>query len=161
MASFLSKILGGSKPEPQLDYEKLIHLDAEDLAEQGIAEAYARVCEGLTQFIELPAEIRELVDNDAPSYIVQCAGTEHVVYSPAIPGSDEQSWGRAAYILFSIVNEQLQNAPVRLYALYGGNDLSGILLSPEIARSAQEGISKPSERPYLPTMEHPYYGQFR
>ena len=159
MRSLLSKILGRSNPEPLLDYEKLIQLDAEDLAEQGIANAYSRLREQLTQYVEQPAEVRELVDNDAPSYRVQCRGAEHVVYSPDVPGSDERSWGRATCILFSIVNEQLLNAPVQFYALYAGNDLCGIFLTPEVARAAQQGMAKPTERPYLPTMEHPYYGQ--
>jgi hypothetical protein len=117
MASFFSRIFRGSKPEPHLDYEKLIQLDADHLAEQGIADAYARVCEQFTQFVERPAEVRQLVDNDAPSYAIRCGGAEHVVYSPAIPGSDDRSWGRATYILFSLVNEQLHKPPVRFYAL--------------------------------------------
>lgn len=158
--SFLSRLLGKGAPSaPALDYDRLIILDAEDLAEQGIREAYERLLPELQKFVPAPAEVEEVLDPDVGSYAVRSGEFDFVLYSPALPGSDEESWGRATYAFFTIVNNQLSGAGVLLYAINGGNDLGGIFLTPEEAESAKRGLSERRDWPYLPRLEQPYYGQ--
>jgi hypothetical protein len=45
-----------------LDYEKLIPLDAEALAEGGIREAYASILPHLIQYVAEPAEVQEIAE---------------------------------------------------------------------------------------------------
>ena len=98
-----------------LDYDKLIFLDAEELAEGGIREAYTSI---------LP-----------------------------------QSLGRAAHALFKIINDQLTNSEYRLFAINGGNDLGGMFLTQSELEDARRSLPRPEDWPYLPTPEHPWYGQ--
>jgi hypothetical protein len=86
-----------------LDYDKLIFLDAEELAEGGIAEAYAAVLPHLKQYVAEPAEVREVADPSAPRYLVRCWGVDYPIYSPELPDEEGQSWGRAAHALFKIM----------------------------------------------------------
>src|ERR1700735_828616 len=94
----------------QLDYNKVLFLDAEDLAEAGIKDAYPPMVPALGQDVSEPAEVEDGVDNDAPSYVIKCAGQEYVIYSPALPEDEGQSWGRAAHAFFRIVNYQMANS---------------------------------------------------
>lgn len=161
MASFLSRFFPRrGQPAPALDYGQLIVLDAEDLAEQGILAAYERLLPRLRQFVPTPAAVEEVVDEGTGRYAVRCQGREYVVYAPELPGSEGQSWGRAAHALFALVNEQLAGAPVLLYAINGGNDLGGLFLTPEQARAAQAALPAKSDWPYLPTLDHPLHGQY-
>lgn len=73
--------------------------------------------------------------------------------------SDGESWGCATHALFSIVNGQTSTSTHRLYALYGGNDLGGMFLTPQEAKAARAVFSDRNEWPYIPTLEHPHYGQ--
>src|SRR5262245_8484569 len=98
-----------------LDYDKWIHLDAEDLAETGIAEAYAGLLPELRKYVPRPSQIEEVIDNDTPVYTVRCGGKEYPIYGPDL--DDGGSWGRAAVAFFIIVNEQLANTPYRFYAI--------------------------------------------
>ena len=158
--AFLSKLLRKSAPAgAPLDYEQLVMLDAEDLAEQGIREAYERLLPELRKHVSNPAELEEEIDADIASYAVRCNGFEFVVYAPTLPGTDGESWGRATYAFFSIVNEQLSGSNVRFYALYGGNDLGGMFLTPEAAAASQTGLPRKADWPYIPKLEYPYYGQ--
>jgi hypothetical protein len=144
-----------------LDYDQWSHLDAEDLAETGIAEAYRPLFPELRKYVQHPAEIDELIDNDAPSYSVKCGAQEFVVYAPElddVPGNN--SWGRATCAFFAIVNSQLAGSTHRFYAINGGNDLGGIFLTPEQAKSAQKGLLRRPDWPYLPKDEPPWYGQY-
>jgi hypothetical protein len=43
----------------ELDYNALIHLDAEELAEAGIGEAYNRILPSLNRFVRQPETIDE------------------------------------------------------------------------------------------------------
>lgn len=160
MASFLSKLLRRGEPAAAaLDYGQMIKLDAEDLAEQGIKDAYERLLPQLRKHVRAPAEVEEVIDDKLGAYLVRSGGRELVVYSPAVPDSQRQSWGRAAYVLFTLVNEQLAAAPVRFFALNGGNDLGGMFLTPGQAKAAHTSLRDKSSWPYIPTLEHPYYGQ--
>src|ERR1700674_3014095 len=107
----------------KLDYNKMYFLDAEDLAEAGIKKAYHSMVRVLCEYVSEPAEVQEVVDHDAPSYVVKCSGLEYVIYSPALPEDEGLIWGRAAHTFFKIINDQLSKSENRLYAMNGGNDL--------------------------------------
>jgi hypothetical protein len=168
MSSIFSKLFGGSNskskpPEREtqpLDYEKMILLDAESLAEQGFAEAYKNLLPELTKYVGHPAALEEVLDPDLPSYKVRCNGEEHQIYSSAESGTEDESWGRATYFFFRIVNSQLSGASVRFYAVNGGNDLGGLFLTPEESQSAQAALPRKSDWPYIPELSAPWYGQY-
>jgi hypothetical protein len=142
-----------------LDYDKMLVLDAEDLAEAGIKKAYESALPALRQYISEPAQVQELVDNDAPSYLVRCAGQEYMIYSPTLPDDKGQLWGRASYMFFKIINDQLAKSEYRLYAINGGNDLGGMFLTQPECEAARKSLPRKDDWPYLLTLEHPWYGQ--
>jgi len=145
------------KPMPyKLDYDRLIHLDAEDLAETGIAEAYQALQPELRKYVPDPAKVEESTDDDAPRYSVACRGREFLIYGP---GDEEESWGRATFAFFTLVNDQLAHSEYRLYAINGGNDLGGMFLTKAQAQAAREGLPNKGDWPYLPDNLPPYYGQ--
>lgn len=65
-----------------LNYDKMVLLDAETLAEAGIKDAYQSIAKVLAQYVREPAQLQEVVDNDAPSYAVRIGDTEYVIYAP-------------------------------------------------------------------------------
>jgi hypothetical protein len=142
-----------------LDYDKMLLLDAEDLAEGGILRVYQSIREILSQYIAEPAQIQEVVGDDKPSYIVRCDEQEYVIYSTALPDDEGQSWGRAAHAFFKIVDDQLSQSERRLYAINGGNDLGGMFLTQVECEAARKSLPRKEDWPYLPTLEHPWYGQ--
>lgn len=141
----------------ELNYDEFIPLDAEALAEAGIAQAYEELGPRLRKYIPEPARIQEKVDNDSPSYSVSALGRDYFIY-----GGDDQreGWGRATFALFSIVNRQLESSKYRFYAINGGNDLGGMFLTPEEAEKAKKSLPRKEDWPYVPTLEAPWYGQF-
>lgn len=139
-----------------LDYDQWIHLDAEELAETGIAEAYERLLPDLRKYVPQPAQIEEVIDNDTPLYLVRSQGKEYPIYGPDI---DEDSWGRATVAFFAIINEQLARTTYRFYAINGGNELGGIFLTPGQAQVSRAALPKPQDWPYLPEDDPPWYGQ--
>jgi hypothetical protein len=141
-----------------LDYEKLIPLDAEALAEGGIREAYASILPHLIQYVAEPAEVQEISEPSTSRYLVTCRGVDYPIYSP-VPDEEGQSWGRATHALFKIVNDQLTKSEYRLFAINGGNDLGGMFLTQTEFESARHSLPRPEDWPYLPTPEHPWYGQ--
>ena len=143
----------------QLNYDNLILLDAEDLSEQGIKEAYDNLKPFIKKYIEKPGELVEKHDNNIPSYSVVCNEKKYDIYGPELPEGEGQCWGRATYTLFSIVNEQLKNQAVKFYAINGGNDLGGMFLTEEEYHKAINSLDKRRDWPYIPTQEHPWYGQ--
>jgi hypothetical protein len=74
-----------------LNYDNMLFLDAEDLAEAGIKKAYDSLARDLGRYISLPAEVQEVVDNDAPSYVARCGDREYLNYSPEVPSDEGQS----------------------------------------------------------------------
>jgi hypothetical protein len=141
----------------ELKYDECVPLDAEALAEAGIAEAYEKLSPQLRKYIPAPAPIQEKVDNNSPSYSVSALGRDYFIY-----GGDDQdeSWGRATFALFSIVNQQLEGTKYRFYAVDGGNQLGGMFLTPEDVEKAKKSLPRKADWPYLPTSEPPWYGQF-
>jgi len=143
-----------------LDYDKMLFLDAETLAEAGIKETYQSMAPVLGQYVAEPAQVQEVVDNDAPSYVVKCGDLEYVIYSPTLPEEEGQSWGRATHAFFKITNDQLAQSEYRLYAINGGNDLGGMFLTQPECEAARKSLPRKEDWPYLPTPEHPWYGQY-
>ena len=47
-----------------LDYDQLVFLDAENLAEAGMREAYESLLPELQKYVPQPAQVEELIDND-------------------------------------------------------------------------------------------------
>ncbi len=143
-----------------LDYDKMVHLDAENLAEAGILEAYKLILPELQKYVPQPAQIEELTDNDVGRYAVKCGTREFIIYAPDLDDKGGESWGRAAVAFFAIINEQLANSQYRFYALNGGNDLGGMFLTPLQAQAAQKALPNKADWPYLPKDEPDWYGQY-
>ena len=141
----------------ELNYDDFIPLDAEALAEGGIAEAYDELGPSLRKYVVDPAKVEEAIDSNSPSYSVSCSGKNYFIY-----GSDDQeeSWGRATFAFFSIVNRQLEGTQYRFYAINGGNDLGGMFLTPEQVERAKRSLPRKADWPYLPVLVAPWYGQF-
>ena len=143
----------------ELNYDDIIMLDAEELAEQGINEAYEKIVPTLSTYIKHPAKIEEKIENDLPSYSVVSQETTYQIYNPSLVENEGQSWGRATYAVFEIINNQLKEKDVKFYALYGGNDLVGMFLTKEQYNGAIKSLERKSDWPYIPTLSHPWYGQ--
>lgn len=143
----------------ELDYDNLIFLDAENLAEQGIKEAYEALKPELMKYVTRPADIEERLDIDLPSYSVICEGKHYEIYAPELIDDGGQSWGRATVAFFSIVNNQLKNSGAKFYAFNGANDLAGMFLTREQYNAAVKSTEIKENWPYIPKLEHPWYGQ--
>lgn len=141
-----------------LDYDQMIMLDAEDLAEGGIKEAYERLLPFLRKYTAQPWDVEEHLDNDAGTYAVTAGGREYVIAGPNIDEHD--GWGLATAALFNIVNMQLKQADHRLYAINSGNELGGMFLTATEATAAQRALPRKPDWPYLPADEPPWFGQF-
>ena len=141
-------------------YEDLIHLDAESLAEQDILKAYRNLRPHLVRLGVEPAEMKEETDEYASYYSVSFGKRKFEVYSPELEADGWNSWGRAPFALFKIINLQLRGKPQRLYAVGGANDLAGIFLMQSEAKKIRRAWSRPQDWPYLPKVEMPWYGQF-
>lgn len=140
----------------EIDYDLTVMLDAEDLAEQGMAEGYDLVREAVREHGVDLADLIERVDEEAGTYSVESLGRSYVIHRSL---DDQQSWANATVALFDIVNRQLAEYPMSLYAINGGNDLFGILLTADEAARAGAALANPTDRPYLPVAEPPWFGQ--
>src|ERR1043166_32551 len=140
----------------ELNYDDAISLDAEELAEGGIAAAYESLLPALRKFVKNPATIQESLDPDTPSYTIQCGDLAFEIFGPALDEEGGGSWGRATVALFAIVNEQLKTSTHRFYAINAGNDLNGMFLTPADAAKAQKSLTNKEDWPYLPKDEEPW-----
>src|SRR5262245_65753120 len=104
-----------------LDYDRWIHLDAEDLAETGIREVYESLLPELRKYVSQPAPVEEEIDNDTPSYSARCGTKEFAIYGPELDEAGDNSWARATFAFFRIVNDQFAGSEYRFYAINGGN----------------------------------------
>lgn len=145
----------------ELNYDRLIILDAESLAELGIGAAYSRLLPELRRHVAHPVELDEFDDPHLPSYSVRCAGREYVIYAPQLAAVPESSWDRATFAFFDIVNRQLAESSVRLFAISSGNDLCGMFLTPEQALAARESLPNRRDWPYLPDADAPWFDEPR
>lgn len=142
--------------EDPLDYDQLVTLDAEDLAEQGILAAYQALLPRLRQYVAFPVELTEEIDNDAATYSVSAGDRKFEIWEPGAENTD--GWERATVAFFQLVNANLAASPYKFYALYGGNDLGGMFLTEEEFAAARRAINEPSNWPWLPVAEPPHYG---
>jgi hypothetical protein len=143
-----------------LDYDKMVILDAENLAEAGIREAYESLLPELQKYVPQPAQIEELTDNEVGRYAVKFGTSEFVIYAPDLNDKGGESWGRATVAFFTIINDQLANSQYRFFAINGGNDLGGMFLTPWEAEAAQKALPNKSDWPYFPKDEPDWYGQY-
>jgi hypothetical protein len=141
----------------ELNYDAAIPLDAEALAETGLKAAYEELLPHLKQYVASPAAVTERVDHDAPSYSVSCRGIDYPIYAK---NDGDESWGRATFAVFDIVNRQLAKTPYRFFAVNAGNDLFGIFLTPAQAEAAKKSLPRKLDWPYLPSATKPWYGQY-
>jgi hypothetical protein len=141
----------------ELNYDEMIPLDAEALAETGVKAAYEELLPRLKTHVASPAAVSERIDSDVPSYAVSCLGTDYPIYGK---GDQDESWGRATFALFDIVNRQLARTPYRFFAINGGNDLGGMFLTPAQAEAAKKSLPRKRDWPYLPDASKPWYGQY-
>jgi hypothetical protein len=141
-----------------VDYDAALMLDAEELAEHGVAEAHQRLSTELSELGIAPAAVSEIVDAEAGTYTVQSRGTDYPISGPSIPAS--HSWGLATFALFDIANRQLAGHRLALYAINGGNDLFGIFMTPTQAERARRALPLRSDWPYMPTAEPDWFGMY-
>lgn len=103
-----------------------------------------------------PEPIEEITDPDIPSYAVSHRGKVYPVYTPDL---DKSNWGLGTFALFAIVNSQLEASTTRFYAVNGGNELAGIFMTEEEFTDAKASLANKIDWPYIPSDEHPWYGQ--
>lgn len=139
----------------EIDYEAAIMLDAEELGEGGVGEAYTRLQPHLLELGVMPPAplVEEWTEDD--SYIVTCAGERYVVIPNPVT---DNNWAAGTFALFDIVNRQLTQTAHRFYAINGGNDLFGIFLLPDSAVRAREALARPTDWPYLPVLDNDWGG---
>lgn len=142
----------------EIDYDKIIPLDAESLAEMGIKDAYEKIRPELKKFINQIVEIQELKNTDNTKYSIKYKDKEYQIYDES--KKLENSWMLATFALFDIVNDQLENSETKLYALNGGNDLFGVFLTKEQAEGAKKALKNKNDWPYIPTKNKPKYGMY-
>ena len=152
--------VAGSAAAHELDYSRAIHLDAEALAEQGMAAGYASVQPALKAHVAAPLVLSEELDVDRGVYTVKAGNRTQRIFPSPLGGDEYESWGVATAAFFEIVNRQLERAPVKFYALNAGNDLMGIFLTEPQAAAARKALKRRSDWPYLPTMRAPLFGQY-
>ena len=143
-----------------LNDEEMIPLDAENLAEQGINEAYESLLPRLRRYVPHPAPIEEIFDSRMPRYAVKFQDETYVIYAPGLEDDKGQSWDRATLAFFSIVNKQLPGSSRRFYAIHGGHELGGMFLTAEECEAAKRSLPRKEDWPYLPTSSLPWLGQY-
>lgn len=149
----------GETPKSSLNDDRLIHLDAEELAEAGIKQAYESLLPKLRRYVSQPIEVEEKRDDVSGYYSVTAGDHEFVINSPDLKETEGRSWERAIAAMFTIVNVQLMDSEYRFYAINGGNDLGGMFLTPAEAEEAKRSLPRKADWPYMPRDEHPWYGQ--
>jgi hypothetical protein len=137
----------------------MIILDAEYLAEAGIMEAYTDLFPVLKRYVADPENIVEHQDDNLPSYAIEFRGKHYPIYGPKVEGDEGDSWGRATFAFFDLVNQQLEDVPQKFYAINAGNDLGGMFLTKEEYEAAVAAYPRKTDWPYLPKPDAPWYGQ--
>jgi hypothetical protein len=138
--------------------DDVVLLDAEELAEGGILEAYEQLHPQLRQYTSEEVDIAEEVDADGAAYTVFADEKRYDIRGERVK---EDPWVLATIAFFEIVNAGLAHATHRfyaLYALYAGNDLAGVFLTEAQFQAAWQSIARPFERPWVPVNRAPGYG---
>ena len=143
----------------EIDYEKIILLDAENLAEMGIKNAYEKLKPELKKYVKTILEIEEIKNKENTKYSIKYKNKEYLIYDESNKKL-ENSWVLATYAFFDIINDQLKNTDIKFYALNSGNDLFGIFLTKTQAEGSKKALNNRSDWPYMPTKEKPKYGMY-
>lgn len=139
------------------DDDDIVHLDAESLAEQGILFAYRNLLPRLQPYLSSPPnQVVEEVEDDPPRYVVHAGGKSYGIWDD--DNLDKNGWERATVAFFDIVNANLEASETKFYAVYGGNDLSGVFLTGEQFAKSRRVFDNRSDWPWLPVDQPPYYG---
>jgi hypothetical protein len=147
----------------EIDYDQALILDAEDLAEAGIKDKYDEdVAPHLIRLGLEPAPVHELVEPfsaELPSgrYIVESQDVRYEIYGP---DTETESWARATFALFDIVNRQLDHLDTKFFAVNGGNDLIGLFMTPDEAELARRALPRKMDWPYIVTPEQEWGGMY-
>lgn len=146
-----------------IDYDLAFPLDGEDLAEEGVQDAYREIVPLLAGYGVQARLVTENFESSSGDYSIDFDGLRYVIVGPGgAEGSWESqadAWGLATCALFDIVNRQLAGNDVRFFALSGGNELHGIFMSAAQAERARRALPRKRDWPYLPTPEPPWFGQ--
>ena len=134
-------------------------LDAERLAEHGIAEAYSRVLPELRLHVPNALSIDEVIDHQSGRYEVLAGSRRYQIVPSPQGATDYESWGFATFALFDIVNSQLTDTEVRFYAINAGHDLEGLFMHPEQRALSRKDEETDGDQPYIPTDQAPLFGQ--
>lgn len=137
------------------DEDDVVLLDAEDLADGGILQAFEQLHPQLRQYDAADIDVAEEYDGEAGTYTVLAGGKSYVIRGPHARGD---IWVLATIAFFDIVNAGLAQASHKFYALYGGNDLAGVFLSDEQFHAARSSIERHSHWPWMPVDRAPDYG---
>lgn len=134
--------------------DRLVHLDAEALAEGGMFDTLLKIGPHLRM---RGVSIRSMsVIEETPGYVIEVNGIRYEVYSKR---EADRSWELATETFVRLVNDLLSSeGRDRFYALNSGNDLSGFFLPPEVLPFFIAGDVQVSDRPYTPTRKGPDYG---
>ena len=135
--------------------DDVVLLDAEELADKGILEAFEHLHPQLREYDWLPVDIEEEVDADGAMYTVFADEQRYDIRGDGVTG---HAWTLATVAFFDIVNTSLAVATHKFYALHRGNDLAGVFLSDEQFQMARQSIKRRSQWPWIPVNQAPDYG---
>lgn len=158
ITSRLRDLFGSSTSDPlvdPIDYDKAIHLDVEELAEQGMLSAYEKVLPALSQYTNSALELVEKIDTELGRYIVSVGERSYVIWEGSASNTD--GWERATVAFFELVNANLSSSH-KFYALYGGNDLTGVFLTESEFQTARKALPNKASWPWVPVNQPPDYG---
>jgi hypothetical protein len=82
-----------------------------------------------------------------------------MISSPDLPEDEGQPGGRATHVASKMSNDELCNSEYRPDAINGGNDRGGMFLTQPECEAARGSLPRAQDWPYLPTLEHPWYGR--
>ena len=146
------------KSEWALNWDELIHLDVEELAEGGMTEAYDNLSSILERYVTQALTLTAIEFEDSDDYVVELNGKRWIIYDDNTQSSGD-AWVNAAVAFFEIVNSQLTNSDWTFYAFYGSHDFSGMFLTQQEFDRARVKIPKKSDWPYMPTHDDEFNGR--
>jgi hypothetical protein len=145
------------------DESRLVHADAEELAEGGFGEFLHEMAPLLNKVGVAAPNVDEQYGDQ---YIVALGARRATIWShqDLVHDSTHQGylWGIAGVRSFQLVNDLLasNHSTERIYAVYGGNDLFAFLLTPELFDLiATHPRATKKDLPYVPTTDWPWFGQ--
>lgn len=136
-------------PSHNVGIENSIALNAEQLANCGIAQAYRKITPALVQLVSGATPLREQIDGYDSSYSVHAGETTYRIDGPDVRESNVEAWRRATFAIFDIVNRQLVHSDTGFYAVGQGGGLAGVFLTLPEFEEAKNLLSN-DDRPYLP-----------